>query len=55
MSQELLIGAALLLIPAGVLLAVELNVARKRRMARDVARRNKSRAPRAEGDTRQQH
>lgn len=43
MAEEILIGAALLLIPAVILLIVEVNVARKRRAARDVARRNKAR------------
>ncbi len=43
MAEEILIGAALLLIPAVALLIVEVNVARKRRAARDVARRNKAR------------
>lgn len=43
MFDEILIGAALLLIPAAILLGVELNVARKRRAARDAARRDKSR------------
>lgn len=49
MAEEILIGAALLLIPAFVLLLVEVNVARKRRAARDVARRNKARPAGPEG------
>lgn len=51
MANEILIGAALLLIPAGILLIVELNVARKRRAARDAARRSKARPD--VGDSRQ--
>ena len=43
MAQEFLIGAALLLIPAAALAAFEFNAARKRKIARDVARRSKSR------------
>lgn len=42
MSQELILGASLLLIPAAVLAAVEFNVARKRRHARNLAQRSKS-------------
>lgn len=49
MAQEILIGAALLLVPAFVLLIVEVNVARKRRAAREVARRSKARPAAAEG------
>lgn len=52
MADEILIGAALLLIPAGILLIVELNVARKRRIARDIARRDKTR-PLADSENRQ--
>jgi hypothetical protein len=43
MTNEIIIGAALLLIPALILLIVEVAVARKRRIARDIARRDKSR------------
>ena len=43
MAKVYSIGAVLLLIPALVLLFVELNVARKKRAARDIARRSKSR------------
>lgn len=53
MADEILIGAALLLIPGVILLIVELNVARKRRAARDIARRSKSRTAAAERDSRQ--
>ena len=53
MADEILIGAALLLIPGAVLLIVELNVARKRRAARDIARRSKARGAATDRDGRQ--
>lgn len=43
MSQELLIGASLLLIPAIVLAVIEWQVVRKRRQARELAQRSKTR------------
>ncbi|WP_156522007.1 hypothetical protein [Croceicoccus mobilis] len=45
MSQEFLIGGALLLVPIVILAVFELHVARKRRIARDTARRSKARSP----------
>ena len=43
MNQELVIGASLLLIPAIVLAVVEWQVLRKRRQARELAQRSKTR------------
>ncbi|WP_230292263.1 hypothetical protein [Croceicoccus sp. Ery5] len=43
MSQEIIIGASLLLIPALILAGVEWQTARKRRQARNLAQRSKAR------------
>ncbi|QNE05552.1 hypothetical protein [Croceicoccus marinus] len=43
MSQELLIGTSLLLIPAIIFAVIEWQVERKRRQARELAQRSKTR------------